>query len=387
MRKQIEEMQLEIEQYQKSNLALNLMIDELKLKMEGIRNEWHAQDERCSISERFLEKFRRDLQDLWSNRQDLNGAFKSSMIKMYRMYVQEDLSIFNGSHKSHKNNNNNTSNNKSNKQQLDIEDPQQVYNRDREQMERSLDSLRRAMKTEALAHRRDLGKMMRESVLLTKELNSLRKAARNLYLQKKAIDSAGELTAANNNLLDLMTLLGLEVKTPGINNTTNNNTYNTTSNNNTSQGKKSHPLGGAGGGGIAEIEQMISSGKPAALPGTGRSASAKRQQHLHAATNTRSAALRTTSADGVVTRAGTAATSMVVSGPGPAVGETTPGQPPTVIAGGAVSRQDQWEAWREIQMQYDTMKQLEDAITNLCQSMDIDPVPLIVAVDSKMYDS
>lgn len=35
-------------------------------------------------------------------------------------------------------------------------------------MERSLDSLRRAMKTETVVHRRDLGKMMRESVLLTK---------------------------------------------------------------------------------------------------------------------------------------------------------------------------------------------------------------------------
>jgi hypothetical protein len=35
----------------------------------------------------------------------------------------------------------------------EVEDPQQVYNRDREQMERSLDSLRRSMKTEAVAHR------------------------------------------------------------------------------------------------------------------------------------------------------------------------------------------------------------------------------------------
>ncbi len=38
-------------------------------------------------------------------------------------------------------------------------------------MERSLDSLRRAIKTEALAHRRDLAKMMRESVMLTKVRN------------------------------------------------------------------------------------------------------------------------------------------------------------------------------------------------------------------------
>ena len=43
-----------------------------------------------------------------------------------------------------------------------------VFNRDREQLERSLDSLRRCTKTDAMATKRDLGKMIREGVLLTK---------------------------------------------------------------------------------------------------------------------------------------------------------------------------------------------------------------------------
>ena len=36
MRKQIEEMDLELEQYHRSNSSLNMMIKELKLKIDGI---------------------------------------------------------------------------------------------------------------------------------------------------------------------------------------------------------------------------------------------------------------------------------------------------------------------------------------------------------------
>lgn len=308
MRKQIEEMNLELEQYNKSNLALNLMIDELKLKIEGIRGESNSQDERCAISERFLEKFRRDLQELWLLRHDQN-AFKAAMIKMYRVYVQEDVSpaVMGDSAK-----------------KRDLEDPQQVYNRDREQMERSLDSLRRAMKTEAMAHKRDLAKMMRESVMLTKELNTLRKNARSLQLQKKAIEQGGDLNSYSN-LVELMQLLGLQIKkTPKE----------------------------------IEKEKAAEAAEFAATQPTGEAprigSGSRKRNNVHS----RTAALRTTSADGVVSRAGS--------------------------RNNPAAKHDQWEAWREIQIQYDTMKSLEDEITAVCESLNLDPIPVIVAVDARL---
>ncbi len=307
MRKQIEEMNLELEQYNKSNLALNLMIDELKLKIEGIRGESSSQDDRCAISERFLEKFRRDLQELWLLRHDQN-SFKAAMIKMYRVYVQEDVSpaVMGDSAK-----------------KRDLEDPQQVYNRDREQMERSLDSLRRAMKTEAMAHKRDLGKMMRESVMLTKELNTLRKNARSLQLQKKAIEQGGDLNSYGN-LVELMQLLGLQIKkTP-------------------KEIEKEKAIEAA----------ELAATQPGEPPRIG-SGNRKRQQP-----QSRTAALRTTSADGVVSRAGS---------------RNNPN-----------AKHDQWEAWREIQIQYDTMKMLEDQITAICESLNLDPIPVIVGVDARL---
>ena len=319
MRTQIGEMDLELDQYNKSNLALNLMIEELRLKLDGVRRELTNQEERCAVSERMMDKFKRDLQELWALRNDA-VAFKANMIKMYRVYVQEDVS---------------PSMLASGRAGGNMEDPQVAYNRDREQMERSLDSLRRSMKTETIAHKRDAGKMMRESVMLTKELNNLRKQARAMQLQQKAIEQTGELTP-QTDLTELMGLLGVHVKkpnTPGI----------------------SGPVATADPG----------------LPPMPPNGTADNRLRANRTSNTaRTAALKTTLADGKVLR----------SAGGRRSGEGSTGGALT----GTVSKQDQWEAWREIQMQYDQMKVLEDQLMAVCYSLNIDPIPVIVGIDTTL---
>lgn len=304
MRQQIDEMTLELEQYNKSNLALNLMIEELKLKLEGVKTEYSQQCERNNLNIALMEKIRRDLQDLWAARDDQNH-FKNWMVKVYRIYAQEDFSpgsIAGGSSK-----------------KGDADDPQQLYNRDREQMERSLDSLRRAIKSEAMAHKRDIGKMMREGVLLTKEYNTLKKNYRSLYMQKKAIDSVGPI-GPNNDLTQVMDLLGLNSKK-----------------NNRAVAKPVKDVALSSSTQPVPPIPRINSGSGKAKP--------------------RSAALRTITADGIVD--------------------------PTQTT---LSRQDKWEAWREIQMQYDQMRVLEEQLTALCHTLEIDPMQVIYGIDSHLLN-
>ena len=182
-------MALELEQYHKSGQALELMLQELKLKAEGLRKELVSQEERCGANSRLIEKFKRNLRGVWTVHDDV-AVFRARVIKLYRVYVQEDVS---GSGEG------------------DASDPQDIYNRDREQLERSLEALRRALKTDSSAHKRDLGKMMREGVLLVGELNTLRKDARQLILQKKAIEEAGGV-GPKTDFAALMSALGLETK-------------------------------------------------------------------------------------------------------------------------------------------------------------------------------
>lgn len=322
MRKQIEEMDIELEQYNKSNLSLNLMIDELKLKLEGVRNEMKCQEDRYAANLRLMDKFKREIQEVWSTRSTL-PKFKGGVVQVYQTYVQDESPAPGANHN-----------------KADADDPQQVYNRDREQMERNLDSLRRTVRAEAQAHKRDLGKMMRESVLLTNELNLLRKNARSLQLQKKAVEQAGNI-GPNSDLTELMELLHLQVKKPSKSSSGKGGvTQQMSGDDILMMGGGNSPVPGA----PAEMGSLTAVMPPRAKSRTGPPPS-------------RSAALRTASADGKSTGGARSA---------------------------AVSRQDQWEAWREIQMQYDHMKQLEDQLTELCHAVNIDPNMLIQGIDSNL---
>lgn len=211
MQRQIEDMDLELEQYHKSNLALNLMIGspllgliammkyvgELKLKLEGLRKELLSQTSRVEVNSKLLERFMRDLQEVWSVRNDYS-AMKARVVQLYRIYVQEDvLQLEEGAGGLGGGN--------------DVEGPQKQYNRDREQMERSLDALRKSLHTDSKLHKRDLSKMMRENVLLTKEMNDLRKEAHTLQLQKQALQASIE-SGNKSNINEVMEMLGFPVK-------------------------------------------------------------------------------------------------------------------------------------------------------------------------------
>lgn len=190
MRKQIEEMDLELEQYHKSNAALLLMISELKLKIEGLRRELVTQDDRIVVNSGLIDRFMKDLKEAHAVRND-HPILKSKVVNLFRMYVQEDSGGKGDGGGA-----------------AGPEDPQLQYNRDREQMERSMDALRRSLHTDAALQKRDMSKMNRESVVLTRELNELRKDEQTLQMKYEAVDRV-QRSANKSNILQLMTQYGL----------------------------------------------------------------------------------------------------------------------------------------------------------------------------------
>lgn len=229
-----------------------------------------------------MDKYKRDIKETWECRED-NSKFKNKVVQLYRTYVQEE---------------------KSGEANPEAEDPQVLYNRDREQMERSLDGLRRALKTDAVASKRETGKMMRESVLLTNELNILRKDARGLHMQRKTIEQAGGV-GPKTNIPSLMEQLGLAYKKP----------------------KPKEP------------KQKEEAGNPPPPP--------SRQG--------RTVALHVTDAQGR-----------------------------QLTAPQSRSKTDNWEAWREIQMQHDQMQNLEEQLQITCMNMNIDLSQILANVDNNL---
>jgi hypothetical protein len=343
LRRQSEEMALELEQYQKSSQALELMLNELRLKADGLRKELNFQEEREKANSRLIEKFRRDLRETWEVSNNPN-LFKNKVVRMYRFYVQEDIAGAASGGDS---------------DAPDASDPQEIYNRDREQLERSLESLRRALKTDAMAHKRDLGKMMREGVLLTGELNTLRKDARYLMLQKRAIDKAGGI-GPKTDIPALMDALHIEVKK-------------------TEKEKKAEQEAATkaakGGSGAADF--------PPGAPGTAPtrdlpSAPGSRQD------KSRSSALRRTPASGGAYRPSGGRMGNTASAPGlvPGTAGSSMGQGGGMALGG-----DQWAAWKEIQMQNMQMSALEDTLSEQCSSLGIDVLHILVSIDSNLNAS
>ena len=195
MRKQIEEMDLELEQYHKSNQALRMMINELELKSEGLRGELATQESRVKANSLVQTRIQRDLAELSAACKD-KALLKQKFVQLFRQYAQAEL------------------NQEARSGSIGDDDPRVLYNRDREQMERNLESVRRALKTDATAHRRDFEKMMRESVVLTRELNELRQEHHDMLLQKAAVDSATSKGLARADIGALMEVLGIGATAP-----------------------------------------------------------------------------------------------------------------------------------------------------------------------------
>ena len=75
---------------------------------------------------------------------------------------------------------------------------QSDYNRQREYLEKSVESLKRKFTKDMVSHRNDNMRLMRDSGVLTKEINALR---RELFFIKQGKAAEATVTAANMKLL------------------------------------------------------------------------------------------------------------------------------------------------------------------------------------------
>ena len=173
MRTMIEEMDLELEQYHKSNSALDLMIGELRLKMDGMNREIMAQKKVIADGDEFVSRFRSDLEECACQIGVGGGkALKDGVTRLYKIYARDDVAAAAGG----------------GKEKGGEEGVQTQYNRQREHLERSVESLKRKMAKDVDLHSSDHGRLTRENVALTKEINELRRERKDLDLQESNME-------------------------------------------------------------------------------------------------------------------------------------------------------------------------------------------------------
>mmetsp|Transcript_31356 Transcript_31356/g.74513 ORF Transcript_31356/g.74513 Transcript_31356/m.74513 type:complete len:1197 (-) Transcript_31356:67-3657(-) len=156
MKQQIKEMDHELERYHKSNASLELTISDNKLKLEGQQLEILSQRRKFQEVENCLKRYRNDMHAVIqyiTEPKQLKEAVKA----LYQKHVLEPPA---GAQVDH--------------------DIQKEYNRQRDYLEKTVDSLKRKLSKDMDLHKTDSMRIMQENVALIKEINELRREIKAL---------------------------------------------------------------------------------------------------------------------------------------------------------------------------------------------------------------
>merc|ERR1712072_1121334 len=171
MKTQILAMDAELEDYMRKNKQLALDISQLQMKQRALQEEIKTQKKKLRDDMALIKRFKIDLHECMQFIQEPE-QLKEAVALLYSKYVQTGVK----------------------KLELDT-DSQKEYNRQRDYLEKSVDSLKRKLQKDSEVHRIDNMRIMQENVSLIREINDLRREINFL----KHEGSAQEATASQRS--------------------------------------------------------------------------------------------------------------------------------------------------------------------------------------------
>merc|ERR1711959_511151 len=171
MKTQILAMDAELEDYMRKNKQLALDISQLQMKQRALQEEIKTQKKKLRDDMALIKRFKIDLHECM---QFVNEPkqLKEGVALLYREYVQSGVK----------------------KLELDA-DTQKEYNRQRDYLEKSVDSLKRKLQKDSEVHRIDNMRIMQENVSLIREINDLRREINFLKHERSSEEQGGALRA------------------------------------------------------------------------------------------------------------------------------------------------------------------------------------------------
>jgi len=151
MKTQIQAMDGELDDYMRKNKEKALDISQLQMKQRALQEELKSQRRRLREDVALIKRFKLDLSDCVQVAGDPKGL-KIAIANLYRKYLQSAPKT------------------------IDLDtDMQKEYNRQRDYLEKSVDSLKRKLEKDSQVHRIDNMRIMQENVSLIREINDLRR--------------------------------------------------------------------------------------------------------------------------------------------------------------------------------------------------------------------
>jgi WD40 repeat protein len=173
MKEQIKEMDHELEQFHKSNAQLDLMIGELRKRLDSMQMEIMRQRASLGDQESLVRRFRSELHESVQYIQDPK-MLRDSIAKLYKKQAKEQVHTG----------------------ELDV-NIQSEYHRQREFLERSVDSLKLKFARDVQLHKQDNMRIMQDNMNLIKEINELRQQQQAFRLQQQEASVLGSAGASS----------------------------------------------------------------------------------------------------------------------------------------------------------------------------------------------
>jgi WD40 repeat protein len=151
MNRQIHEMDEELEEYHKKNKQLQVNIEQLQNKQRTLQEEVVTQRKKMSDCHTIIKRFKTDLHECVEFIQEPK-QLRDHLTNLYKKYVPKGVQ----------------------KHELDS-DIQREYNRQRDYLQKSVESLKRKLLKDSDVHRRDNTCALQENVALIREINELRR--------------------------------------------------------------------------------------------------------------------------------------------------------------------------------------------------------------------
>lgn len=161
LKEQTSKMQQELKHFNRVNQNLGLIVDDLRMRQEGLQNEVKKQRTDLEGQETYKKKFKDDVYECMQYINEYK-PLKQSIIRLHKKYVKEEIKNDQGD-----------------------ADLQKEYAQQRKYLEKSVDYLRRMISKDSDVHRQENNRIMKENVTLLIEINHLRQELKNLKKRAK----------------------------------------------------------------------------------------------------------------------------------------------------------------------------------------------------------
>merc|ERR1719378_375617 len=144
-------MDTDLEDYHRKNKQLHVNIDQLQEKQRSLQKEIVTQRKKMTDCQTIIKRFKNDLHECVQFIQEPR-QLKDSVSNLLKKYLPNGIK----------------------KQELD-QDIQREYNRQRDYLEKSVESLKHKLLKDSDVHRQDNMRILQENVSLIREINELRR--------------------------------------------------------------------------------------------------------------------------------------------------------------------------------------------------------------------